>query len=378
MTVECYLRRACESTGLDDFGPDNFLAGLAVAAASADSHVPAEKRAELDDRWVGYLADRLRLVQERKRRPDIASAAITRPILLTGLPRSGLTGLADLLAQDPANRMVRQWESKNLFPPPEPGRWRDDPRAAAMDEQFAATKDTDPLQKLKLHQLGAWLPEEDAAFMVLGFWGPNIAARVHLPEYMSWAAEHVPDRPFDVHRWVIQHLDAHGPSGAWIFKSQAHMLAIGQLIEEYPDLGIVQTHRDPGKFVVSNAGMLSILRGQEIGTEASRATGRQQGEYWGRALERFVRAREDPSVDARVLDVTHRDVVSDPLGTVRRIYERFDRPWTAEAEAGMKGWLAAPAQQESAMKFTPEDFGLTPAEIDAPFALYRERFGHLV
>jgi hypothetical protein len=50
------------------------------------------------------LTNRLRLVADRQRHPDIAAQEIRQPRFIVGVPRTGSTRLPHLLAQDPANR----------------------------------------------------------------------------------------------------------------------------------------------------------------------------------------------------------------------------------------------------------------------------------
>jgi len=75
-----------------------------------------------------------------------------------------------------------------------------------------------------------------------------------------------------------------------------------------------------------------------------------------------------------VLDISHHDVVKQPIETLRRVYAHFDLPFTAEAERGARTWLQNPAQHRSTVRFTLEDFGLTAADVEAGFGPYRERF----
>ena len=56
------------------------------------------------------LGNRLQLVEDRKRFPEIADEIIQPPLFITGLPRSGTTFLHALLSQDPANRVPQVWE----------------------------------------------------------------------------------------------------------------------------------------------------------------------------------------------------------------------------------------------------------------------------
>src|ERR1039458_10570605 len=123
MTSDAVLmERASEITGLSDFGDsDEFRTGLGFLLVSlGESDLPPESQALMHDAWVGSLATRLRLVELRQQRPEIAAQEIEGPVAVIGLPRTGTSALVDLLAQDPAARAPLQWETVHLFPPANP------------------------------------------------------------------------------------------------------------------------------------------------------------------------------------------------------------------------------------------------------------------
>ncbi len=67
-------------------------------------------------------------------------------------------------------------------------------------------------------------------------------------------------------------------------------------------------------------------------------------------------------------------MIKDPLGTLHSVYERFDLPFTDEAEKRAQRWIDGPTQHMSAVKFTLEDFDLDEQTVEAGFGAYRERF----
>jgi len=66
------LDSVVEQTGLSDFGADEFRVGLRVVIASAaDADLTDQQRQSLQAGWRANLEKRLRLVELRKRRPEI-------------------------------------------------------------------------------------------------------------------------------------------------------------------------------------------------------------------------------------------------------------------------------------------------------------------
>jgi hypothetical protein len=372
------MERASEATGLSDFGAhDDFRTGLRVLlAALAESPLPGELRESFVGAWAANLETRLRLVQLRKEHPEIAAEKIAGPVAVIGLPRTGTTALVDLLAQDPDARSPLQWETANLFPPADPNTWRDDPRI----EQFQAGLDAmiGAIPTLgALHTFGSTLPDECNTFLALDFWSPNFTAQMALPAYTEWLRLGRLQHPYATHHWVLQHLQAHGPTGRWTIKSPFHAFAVAELLAEYPDAVLVQTHRDPIDLLPSMAGLYSTIRQQGNNDIARLDTGRELLSLWGTGLQRCLAARRDPAADARILDVSHRALTTDPFGVVRSVYERFDLPFPAEAQQAIKGWLKHPAQHISPVRFSLDDFGLNAADVADSFGDYRDRFGDL-
>lgn len=365
------------STGLSDFGDrDEFRVGLRVLLAALDeSAAPEELQSMLQASWRASLETRLRLIELRRRRPEISKEPIEGPVAVIGLPRTGTTALVDLLAQDPAARAPLQWETANLFPPPRREGWDDDPRISALQEMFEVASETNPLVALGLHTFGATLPDECNSFLTLDFWSPNLTAATPLPAYSEWLRLGRLQHPYATHHMVLQHLQAHGPAGRWTLKSPFHTFAVSELLEEYPEAMLVQTHRDPVALLPSMAGMYSTIRGQGPGDPGRHETAMELLALWGTGLQRCLAARRDPDVDARVFDVSHRSMAEDPMGTVRAVYERFQLPLSDEAARRMTAWATNPAQHMSSVKFSLDEFGVSEDQVEEAFGGYRERFG---
>jgi hypothetical protein len=371
------MERASQACGLEDFGDnDEFRVGLRVLLAAIEEvDLPLAVRDAFQTNWIISLETRLRLVQLRRDRPEIAAERIEGPLAVIGLPRTGTTALVDLLAQDPAARAPLQWEPVNLFPPANPDHWKDDPRIALVQSALDEAAISTPFVALGLHTFGATLPDECNSFLALDFWSPNLTAPLALPAYTEWLRLGRLQHPYTTHRWVLQHLQAHGPAGRWTLKSPFHAFALSEFIAEYPDAMFVQTHRDPIELMPSMSGLYSTIRGENPGDPARNDTGQELLSLWGTGLQRCLAARRDPAVDARVFDVSQRAMIADPFGTLHSVYDHFGLEFSAEAERGARAWLEHPAQHMSSVKFTLADFGLDPDQVEVAFGGYRHRFG---
>ena len=74
------------------------------------------------------------------------------------------------------------------------------------------------------------------------------------------------------------------------------------------------------------------------------------------------------------MDVNYVDLIENPMATVRSIYERFEWPLEQTAIDAMEDWQEQQAQQrrqEKQHRYDLSDYGLTPEEVNAAFAQYR-------
>jgi hypothetical protein len=364
--------------GLTDFGPeDGFRTSLRILLADLEAaELSQPKREALLATWRGRLETRLRLVALRAERPQIAAQRITGPLMVTGLPRTGTTALFDVLAQDPAARAPLTWETMTLGVPAEHGHWNDDPRIAEIEAHLASLGD--PVAEAGLHTYGAMLPDECNNIHLFNFWGaryPGEPEAVFLKGASTWINNCMPPRPYAMHRMILQHLQAHGPSGRWILKDPYHLTALGEFLAEYPDAMIVQTHRDPIAVFPSLAGLYATIRAQGSGHPRRPETGRYVLERIGVSLKRSLAARLDPALSKRIYDIGQKQITRQPMETVKAIYDRFGLQLGADAEQRMARWIANPTQHESKTRFTFEEFDLTPADVEAVIGPYRDQFG---
>ena len=379
MDVAGLVSQAMASAGFAGGEGDEYLAGLRVLLADLEdgSHQP-ELVARMRATIAATLHKRFALLAQRAARPAIAQEAIARPIFVIGLFCIGISALVDLLSQDPGARCAQQWEVAHLGEPMDPASWADDPRIAALDARFRAEAASNPVVALGLHTYGATLPDECNSFLSLNFWSPNLSVFDHFPRYVEWLRHSRISSPYAMHRKVLQHLQHSGGRGQWVLKSPFHVFDLPGILDAYPDAVFIQTHRDPVQLIASNCGLHATIRGEGPGDPRRLRTGPEQLALWGTGLQRALAARQDPAVDQRVVDLSHRDLLDDPLGVVRRLYALLGDTLSAEAEARMERWIAAPAQHLSSVRFSLAEFGLTDAAVDAAFGPYRSRFARFL
>ena len=146
LNVDSLLSEAIEKTKLEDFGNDSFLEGLKIFLNSCHDE------ARLNDIGIQIahsiisrcLMNRLQVQDCITRHPEILNEKIEKPLIITGLPRTGSTFLQTLLSIDPANRALHHWEANRPCPPPELVISATDPRIQAMHKQIQLTDQLEP------------------------------------------------------------------------------------------------------------------------------------------------------------------------------------------------------------------------------------------
>src|SRR4051812_39541321 len=103
---------AQRQTGLADFGDPQIATRLTVLTESIEREANPHRmgRFLLKNYLLQLLKSRLVMEQAWKDEGPTLNGAIRAPIFITGIPRSGSTFLHELLAEDPANRVLSAWE----------------------------------------------------------------------------------------------------------------------------------------------------------------------------------------------------------------------------------------------------------------------------
>jgi hypothetical protein len=195
--------------------------------------------------------------------------------------------------------------------------------------------------------------------------------------YQAWLPEQDMAGAYRFHHHFLQHLQWRCPGEYWVLKSPGHLGALDALLAEYPDARIVQTHRDPIRVIPSVSSLEYTMRMVCSDDVDPQRLGQQQLGLWKTLLDRCVETRDRrPELEDRIVDLSFDEIVADPMGCVRRVYERFDMPLTTEAETRMRTFVAAhPRDKHGVHRYGLESFGLDQDRVDEAFKGYRERFG---
>lgn len=376
--VDRTLAATAEAVGLDDYGDPSFRDGLEQLAAAVDAEADLSDlgRAVFEATVTGALTNRLKVVDWVNRHPEIAQQPITGPLFIVGQPRTGTTALSHLLAADPANRSLLQWEGTDSVPPPTADGYADDPRFIAAREAPDVVGQLNPEFKAMHHDE----PDDAVECVVVltqHFVSAQYSPMFHVPSYDRWMCT-IDQRPaYRYHRTVLQVLQSEYP-GRWQLKSPHHQLGIDALLDVYPDAHLVWTHRDPVRVIGSVCSLARCLQSTFTDVDHSDEIGAHWLEYVATMADRALAARERAGDDL-FFDLPYRQIVQDRLAAVRALYEHVGLP----VDEGLEERFAARAAAEPQGKhgthtYDLAEFGLTEGQVRERFAAYLARFGDLL
>ncbi len=371
---ERLLDEARRTTGLSDFGDEGFREGQRVLCATYEGAANFSEKGRKRNwrRVLQLLQNRLQIQAALTRHPEIRERAIRRPMMLTGLPRSGTSALFNLLGADLAARPLRLWEA--LFPHPlegvAPG--QSDPRRDAVEAQFARSRERNP-DFTKIHYASADTPEECVLLLAHDFCDVQMGIEVMMEPYGSWFVRQDLRRTYAYYADLLRLLDWQRPGERWLLKAPAHLWALDVLTETFPDVCVVWTHRNPLQCVASICSMTAALM---AGRESfdPRALGPVVMEFYAASLDRGLAARE--GLDARrFADVEYRAFVADPVKTAEAIYAHFDLPLSADTAERLRRHAAEhPQGKHGSHEYSLEEYGLDAERVRARFADYIARY----
>ena len=297
---EALSAKARRATGLEDFGASPIDEPLSVLADSLEREATLHPLGRFLMRMhlLDVLKTRLRLVDAWKQQPQEEAETVSRPIFITGTPRSGSTFLHELLAADPALRAPRVWEV--MFPvaanEPDTG-WRDRRVWNAATNLWWFRRLSPGADAV--YPMRARTPHECVAIHSITLLSEEFVSSCRVPAYEAFlrSADLVP-----AYRWerrFLQHLQQKQRAARWVLKAPDHVYGLDALFAVFPDAVVIQTHRDPLQVLKSSIHLNWVLRGLYGGRRirsSSPSARRGCWPAWRTASPNFVeRARNWPN-----------------------------------------------------------------------------------
>jgi hypothetical protein len=365
--------KARSTTGLDDFGDPSYRVGLRtlLEALDDDPLLSDAGRAIFQGQVVNTLATRLRVERQLALHAGSLANPIPRPLVITGLVRTGSTALHYLIGQDPDLQRLEYWLAAQPQPRPPASEWPDHPDFRRAEAELDFLYKTAP-GLMAVHEMNADWPEECRHILAQSFTDDCYESAATLPHYTDWYHTTPHRETYVRHKRVIQLIGSTDPERRWLLKYPVHLRQLPSLFEVYPDACVVQTHRDPRTVIASYASFIEKIRRvheEKVDIEAIAA---EQLESWGRAADAGVAFRRQHGSE-QFFDLHFDEFMADPIGSVQRIYRHFDQQLSPEGEKRLRAWHDAhPQGRHGRHQYSKRDIGITEAQILDRFADYME------
>jgi hypothetical protein len=375
---EALLAEASEATGgKTDFGDPGFRAGLDALCDALNREAKLSQTGVyiLRQKILGQLIARLKIEDYFRRFPEIAQETIAPPLVIVGLPRTGTTKLHRLLSCDPRFYWMAWWES--IYPVPFDNETLEKPEARIAQARSDVAMMTNAMPRLMaIHPMDADAADEEVMLLEHSFLAA-FNAYADVPSYMAWLDRQDQRPAYRLLMRMLQFLQwqkrRRGVTAQrWVLKAPHHLLRMDVLLEMFPGVQVIQTHRDPLTSIPSIASFIHTLWCIYSDQADAHAAGREWNELMRRALDHTMKVR--PRAPAQFLDVNFRDTVKQPLEVVKQVYAFLKLPLEPETEAKMRAWLSEDEKKhQGGHEYTAPQFGLSDEQIKRDFAAYRQK-----
>lgn len=362
---ESLIIEAIENTGLSDFGDEGWVQHFDVLMKAIDEEAQLHLAGRLLTRCeiLIYLEGRLQIIDACKHQPEVDNEHIDRPVFITGYGRSGTTILFEILAQDPQFRVVTKWES--LFPC----------QSSTADTSLTDTlidkadKVTELLEAMtpefqSAHKLGSRLPVEAIETEYSSFLSEVYPIVFQIPTYAKYLASQDITEGVKWQKQTLKLLQSNKKTTHWLMKSPAHLPQLRKVLNVFPDMKVILTHRDPVVTADSIASVMGIL----YWLRTDQPWGNGDIKSWSLSLANERASAWDDVIalieseelaKGHVSNFHYLNFMTNPLAEIRHIYADLDLTLTPEVEQRMFDYLNNKTQG----KFGKHHYEKTPEGV---------------
>jgi len=328
---------------------------------------------------VGRLVTRQELMRSLRTRflldrtlrahSEIEDEPIHAPVIVTGPARSGTTILFELLALDPDLRAPLAWEALHPVEMPDGPDAATRSRLAECEQELWA--DIQP-EFASIHELRADLPVECVTLTAPSFCGNHWSMALPGPPPPDI------DRDYAFHRrllQVLQHQDAARGEGGrtWLLKTPGHVMTLDQLLATYPDVWVVQTHRDPARTMpstVSTTAMVQWMRTEQVDLQTLQQV---ISAVFSAALNSVAERRRDGALPPRFVDIHFDRMLKDPVETLRAAYGSMGREFSDAHADRIRAYLGdKPRGKFGVHRYSAHEWGFEVETLREQLAPYIE------
>ena len=340
-----------------DLGEEDYLEPLEILVKSLNN--------EANLSYFGSLGAKFQITNHLQTRAKIFDYVSSHelkqpssPIFVIGLPRSGTTHLFNLLSQDTAHRSALFWEIMYPFPLSKKGSFSQRRKLFKADVVlYFKNKFTPGLDDL--HYIESSSPEECLLIKTLSLRSMVYVYMANIPAYQDYIqkANFLP--AFKWHKRFLQCLEVQEKPKRWLLKDPCHLEHLPEILKIYPDARFIHIKRDPSETIPSICSLTATVRSGFSSSIDKNLIGSETLKFWKNALVRYSNAR-DSIGSSRLIDVAYEDLITDPIGMMKKIYNNFNLDLDIKTENSMVNYLSKSSMgHKNKHAYTPEEFGLT-------------------
>ena len=235
-----------------------------------------------------------------------------------------------------------------------------------MQQAFSAHHVESP-EFMGIHYMDATTVEECWRLLRQTGKSNSYESLANLPRYTEWLKQQDWTDAYARHKENLQLVGLNDQDKRWVLKNPSHMTSLDALMTVYPDALIVYTHRDPVTCIASSCSLSAETTVGHSSTYVGGVIGHTQLDLWSRAFHAFHDAR--PAYDQdQFIDIAFQDLVTDPLGVTRRVYDQFGLDWTPEVQSAIEeiDQESKQGKAKPSHTYTLKDYGLTEDRVRAP------------
>ena len=320
--------------------------------------------------WKGAVADLTRRMATRLRverlvaeQPEIAREPIERPIVVTGLPRTGTTLAHRALAAHRDNRAPLLWElmSTDLCDADEKVRRRRIKQASRQGRiSSLAAPDWN-----RIHPLEADQPEECGFALPHGL---TFSTRAPMPAYRHWLDQHDFTSDYEHYRRVLQVLQFGLPRRRWVLKSPFHLFNLEVLLKVFDGATVVWTHRPPAEATGSWCSLVETVRALNLRRVDPALIGPEWLEILPQGIASARRARAEAAPE-QFVDVSYDRLTAAPCEVLPDLFEALGMDWDDAEEHTLRRVLDRPDSNRG-HRYRLSRYGVDADRVDQAFAGY--------
>ncbi len=353
------LDAAMAVTGLSDFGRSSFTSAYRqlIEQVNREGNLSNFGRYAIGRHLANCLCSRLLLSDSLTHRTSLP--AITCPVVIVGLYRSGTTYAHRVIHRHFFTRAPRLWEMRSVG---QAMAYREVDESRARQKtawQCLVHRYLSP-DYCNAHPIGANIPEECVHLLENAAFNSTLLftteAKSIADQFLSEAHEY----EYRLYRHQLRLLQSEAQQAPWLLKWPYHLWKLDTLLRTFPNARIIYLQREPERVLPSLCSLSALARKPFVNAIDYAALGR----FWMTHCSLAVRNADAVLQNhEQAICVDYHDLCARPGYVLSQIEERFGlRPRSEPLAAG------ADAERAGRHRYSAEDFGLTDVAIRSVFS----------